>query len=63
MDYLKLATDLTRAQARKERIYTVRVLVVPPVYEMLLTGAAPHYEQRTITGLTLEDAKRKAGIQ
>jgi hypothetical protein len=47
----------------KENTYRVRVLVIPLTLEMLLYGAAPRYEWRTITGFTLKDAKRKAGIQ
>ena len=45
------------------RTFTVRVAVIPTVLEQKLFGASVHYETKTITGYTLKDAKKRAGIQ
>lgn len=50
-------------QGLETREYRVRVLVQPSILDERVLGAKAHYETRTITGYTLKDAKRRAGIQ
>lgn len=44
------------------REYKVRVLIVPPNYEIALGISQVREELKTIKGYSLKDAKRKAGI-
>lgn len=53
---------MNRAQSLPLRTFTVRVAVVPTMIEVHLLGAVVTYEDRKITGYTLTDAKRRAGI-
>lgn len=48
---------------RSMKSFTVRVLVVQPIFMLELGLASNRYEKRTISGYDLEDAKRRAGIQ
>ncbi len=41
------------------KTFTVNVWVVPPI----ASGREPYQEKRVIKGYTLEDAKKRAGIQ
>jgi len=43
--------------------FTVTVLVNPPIYMIELGLAEVERKTMTITGYTLKDAKRKAGIE
>jgi hypothetical protein len=45
------------------RNYTVRVAIVPTTLDVQLFGAKLRYETRVISGYTLKDAKKRAGIQ
>ena len=45
------------------REFRIQVLTNPPVLEMKLFGTVPERKWVTIKGYTLEDAKRRAGIQ
>lgn len=53
---------MNRAPSLPLRTFTVRVAVVPTAIEVRLFGAVVTYEERKITGYTLADAKRRAGI-
>ena len=45
------------------KAYTVNVLIVPPKYQIELGLATMHEEKRTIYGVSLADAKKRAGIE
>jgi hypothetical protein len=47
----------------KLREFTVKVLIVPPIFLERLGIAQTRTETRIIQGYTLKDAKRRAGIQ
>lgn len=44
------------------RKYRVKVMTVPPMYEVKAFGAETTFEMREIEGYTLKDAKERAGI-
>ena len=43
--------------------FEVDILIVPTILHTQLTGEGPHTERVYIQGYTLEDAKKRAGIQ
>jgi hypothetical protein len=45
------------------KTYTVRVAIVPSVFEMRVLGSVVTYEDRKIKGTSREDAMRRAGIE
>lgn len=47
---------------KKLRKYTVRVVIVPPAYEILCGVAQVHEEMREIYGTSKADAMRRAGL-
>ena len=48
----------------KMRDYTIDIIVVNPVVDVVTWGAPPYEGKRvTIKGYTLKDAKRRAGIE
>ena len=53
----------TAMNSEKEKTFRVKVLVVPPNFQIELGLAKVRYEWRVIKGKTLAEAKRKAGIQ
>lgn len=42
--------------------FTVTVAIIPTILEQQLFGTSISYETRTITGYTMKDAKKRAGI-
>ena len=54
---------MTDTKTLQMRDFQVDVLIVPSCLETSLTGIGPHYETRTVTGYTLKDAMKRAGIR
>jgi hypothetical protein len=44
------------------KTYTVRVAIVPSMFEVRVLGATVTYEDRKIQGTSRDDAMRRAGI-
>ena len=45
------------------RKFPIRVAIIPTMLDMHVFGAEITYEERTIEGYTLKDAKKRAGIE
>jgi hypothetical protein len=54
---------IVREKPPAMRSFVVEVLVVPSNLHIGLLGQTPYKEKRTITGYTLKDAKKRAGIE